>query len=161
MYRSCAGPVLHAALREAAGRLHRPLHLLPRDQASRPQPPTQQRWVLLSTLKGQCREMDIFWKFKHFNQFLLCMRWWFLRSFKGFSLLYTIINIIFVFLKLLINFENAYWNPPQNSLLCDWSILQCRPLIGCMENAQELTCRIFSVKIAALGSLKKVAKSAP
>jgi hypothetical protein len=31
-------------------------------------------------------------------------------------------NFIFAILKLLTNFKNAYWNPSQNFLLCDWSM---------------------------------------
>ncbi len=54
------------------------------------------------------------------NQYYLCILWWFSRSFKSSSLSFTIINLLFASLKLLTNFENAYWNPPQNSLLCDW-----------------------------------------
>ncbi len=55
---------------------------------------------------GQCHEMDIFFiKFKHFNQYFLCLRWWFSRSFKSFSPSYTIINFLFASLKLLPNFE--------------------------------------------------------
>ena len=42
------------------------------------------------------------------------------KVFQSFSLSYTIINFLFASLKLLTNFENAYWNPHQNSLLCDW-----------------------------------------
>ncbi len=42
--------------------------------------------------------------------------------FQSFSQPSTIINFLFASLKLLTNFENAYWNPPQNSLLCDWSM---------------------------------------
>ncbi len=41
------------------------------------------------------------------------------KSFKCFSLCYTIINFLFASLKLLTNSENSYCNPPQNSLLCD------------------------------------------
>jgi hypothetical protein len=41
---------------------------------------------------------------------------WFSRSFKRFSLPYTIINILVASLKLL---TNSYRNPPQNFLLCD------------------------------------------
>ncbi len=74
-------------------------------------------------LNGQCQEMDIFWRSKHFDQYFLCIRWWFSRSFKSFSLSYTIINFLFASLKLLTYFENAYWNPPQNFLLCGWSVL--------------------------------------
>jgi hypothetical protein len=64
--------------------------------------------------------------------------------------------------------------PPNNFLLCGWSMFSGVDLIGCRENAQELTCHmqaafgmilqnprrltacISSVKIAALGSLKRV-----
>ncbi len=69
-----------------------------------------------------------FWRFKHFNQYFLSMRWWFLRSFKSFSLPYTIINFLFASLKILTNFENAYCNPPQNFLLCDWSMFSSADL---------------------------------
>jgi hypothetical protein len=55
---------------------------------------------------------------------------------KLFTTLYnTYINFLFASLKSLTDFENAYWNPTQNSLwLVD--VLWCPPLIGCMENAQ-------------------------
>jgi hypothetical protein len=34
---------------------------------------------------GQWHEMDIFfWRYTHFKQYFLCMRWWFSRSFKSF-----------------------------------------------------------------------------
>ncbi len=89
-------------------------------------------------LKGQCHEMD--WRSKHFNQYFLCMRWWFLRSYKSFPLPYTIINFLFASLKLLTNFENAYWNHPQNSLLCDWSMFSSADhSLATLKNAQELT----------------------
>jgi hypothetical protein len=48
----------------------------------------------------------------------------------------TIVDFLFASLKLLTNFENAYWNPPQNFLLCDRSMFS-HWLQG---NAQELTC---------------------
>ena len=68
-------------------------------------------------LWGQCHEMDIFcWRYKHFNQYFLCMRWRFSRSFRSFSLPYTIINFLLASLKLLTNFENDYRTPPQNFL---------------------------------------------
>ncbi len=38
------------------------------------------------SLKGQCHEMDIFWRFKHFTHYFLCKLWWFSRSLKSFSL---------------------------------------------------------------------------
>jgi hypothetical protein len=41
------------------------------------------------------------------------MRWWFSRPLNSFYLL---------FLKLLTKFEKAFWNPPQRSLHCDWSM---------------------------------------
>jgi hypothetical protein len=40
---------------------------------------------------------------------------------SSFSLLYIIIIFLFAPLTLIANLENAYRNPPQNSLLCDWS----------------------------------------
>ncbi len=67
------------------------------------------------------RDGYFFWKFKYYSQHFLCMRWWFSSSSKIFSLPYTIIRFLFVSLKLLTNFENAYWNPSQNFLLCDRS----------------------------------------
>jgi hypothetical protein len=74
-------------------------------------------------------------------------------------------------MKSLTNFENVYKNPPQNSLLCNWSIFSSAILLlAARENEQELSCRgrlpvcftepcklhrrlpvcIFSVKITAL-----------
>ncbi len=54
------------------------------------------------------------------------------KVFQSFSLPYTIINFLFASLKLLVIFGNAFlW-------LAD--VLYSRPLIGCRENAQELTC---------------------
>jgi hypothetical protein len=53
------------------------------------------------TLKGQCQGS---------------------RSFNSFSLPYTNTYFCFASLKLLTNFEIAYCNPPQVSLLCDWSM---------------------------------------
>ena len=72
--------------------------------------------------KGTVSRDGYIFKFKHLNQCFLCMRGWFSRCFKSFSIPYTIINIIFAFLKLLTNFENAYRNPRQNLLLCYWSM---------------------------------------
>jgi len=59
-------------------------------------------------------------------------------SFKSFSLHYTIITFLFASLKLLPNFENAYGNPPQNFLLCDWSMFSSADLSLAAE--KELTC---------------------
>ncbi len=46
------------------------------------------------------------------------MRYWL----SSFSLLYIIINFLLASLKLITNFENAYLNLSQNSLLCVWSV---------------------------------------
>ncbi len=40
----------------------------------------------------------------------------------------TFINFLFAPLKLPTNFENACWNPPQNSLHCDWSMFSSADL---------------------------------
>ncbi len=45
-----------------------------------------------------------------------------LQGLSKFALPYKSINILFATLKLLTNFEYAYWNLPQNFLLCDWSM---------------------------------------
>ncbi len=39
---------------------------------------------------------------------------------NSFSSRYT--NILFASMELFTNFENAYWNPPQNFLRCGWSM---------------------------------------
>ncbi len=48
---------------------------------------------VINLLKGQGHEMDIFWSSKHYTQYFLC----------------TVINFLFASLKLLTNFENAFW----------------------------------------------------
>ncbi len=73
----------------------------------------------LIALKWLCHEIDIFWRSKHFNQCFLCMRWWFSRSFKSFSLTYTI-TFYLLLGNYLINFEKCLLKPSSNSLLCDW-----------------------------------------
>ncbi len=81
-------------------------------------------------LKGQCHEMDIFWRSKHFIQYLLfaCLRWRFSRFFKSFfSLLYTIITFLFASLKLL---TNAYLLRVTLSVIGRCSLV---------PNSQELT----------------------
>jgi hypothetical protein len=61
------------------------------------------------TLRRQClRDGYFFWRSKHFNQYL-CMRWYFSRPFKSFSLSYTIISFLFSSLILHTNFENVCW----------------------------------------------------
>ncbi len=81
----------------------------------------------------------------------------------SFALLYTIINFLFAYLKSLINFENAYWNLTQNSFLCDWSMTSSADLNFSqaasdmiLQNHKRLPVSVFSVKIAALGPLKRV-----
>jgi hypothetical protein len=50
-------------------------------------------------------------------------------------------NFLIASLKLLTNFDNAYWNPHQNAFLCDWSMFASANLsLAAGENAQELTC---------------------
>jgi hypothetical protein len=69
------------------------------------------RHLWLLTLKGTVSpDWYFFWGSKHFNQYrryFRCMRWWFSRSFKSFSL--PLINFLFASLKLLTNFENDYY----------------------------------------------------
>ncbi len=44
------------------------------------------------------------------------------KVFQKFFTPYKIIYFLVASLKLLTNFENAYWNPAQNSLICDLSM---------------------------------------
>ncbi len=50
------------------------------------------------------------------------------KAFQKLFLTYAIINLLFASLKLLTYFENAYWNPPRNSLICDWSMFSSADL---------------------------------
>jgi hypothetical protein len=120
-------------------------------------------------LKGQCLEMNIFWRSKH--QYFLCMCCRFLRSFKSFSL--SIIN--FLLASLIADWSIKCFLKPSSEFSSLWlvDVLWWRPLIGYSENAQELTrhrrlpvwfyknhrcppVSNFSVKFAALRSLKRV-----
>ncbi len=88
--------------------------------------------------KGKCHEMDIFFEGLNIliSTYCVCADF-----FQGFSKAFRFLSAS---LKLLTNLENAYWNPPQNSLLSDWSMFSSSDLsllIGCRENAQELTCQ--------------------
>jgi hypothetical protein len=88
-----------------------------------PRPETIQQishMASLPPLKEQSHEMDIFWKFRHFNSTFCVCTDGFQGLFSSFSHPYTIVSFSFASLKLLTNSENAYWNPPQNSLLYDW-----------------------------------------
>jgi hypothetical protein len=108
---------------------------------------------------------------KHFNQYFLCLHWWFSRPFKKkIHFPFSIINFFdsLKLLKLLTNFESCLLKP-FSSFHSLWlvDVLQCRPLISWTENVKELTCKggfrydftksrqlpvcIFSVKVAALG----------
>jgi hypothetical protein len=63
--------------------------------------------------------------------------------FKIFPKLFTTLynNFLIASLKLITNFENTYSNPPQNSLLCDWSIFSNAELsLAAGESKQELAC---------------------
>jgi hypothetical protein len=72
------------------------------------------------------------------------------------------VNFLFASLKLL---ENVYWNPPQNFLLCDWPMFSSAKYAGInlsqaasfmiIQNHGRLRISIFSVKIAALWSVKR------
>ncbi len=111
----------------------------------------------------------LFCRPKHSNRYILCLRSW---SFKCFSLHHTIINFLFASINLLTNFENSYWNHPQNFLLCGWSISQVptshwllwksagmnlsQALPVWFYRNRRLPVSIFSVKIDALGFLKRV-----
>jgi hypothetical protein len=93
--------------------------------------------------------------------------------YKAFQKLFTVLSLYFASLKLFTNFGNAYWNPPQNSLLLFVDVLHCRPSLmwGKMRQiqlsqtafgtgSQAASCiHFFRVKIAALGSLKRVIES--
>jgi hypothetical protein len=137
-----------------------PVHFNPR---SIHYPVVSEKWAL--SFKGKVSRDGYFWRSKHFNQYFLCIRWWFSRSFKSFSLPYPIINFVFASLKLLTNFENACWNPPQYSLLCDWSMFSSTDLslaeVKCARNNLSQAAsgmilqnhrRLPVSKIAALGS---------
>ncbi len=105
----------------------------------------------------------IFFKFKHFNQYFLGMRWRFWKSFKSFSLPYTIIN--FLFFKMLnetlfkISFSvigrcsvvpTSHWLQGK----CAWTSLSQVDSGMILEKHSRLLF-IFKVKIAALGSLRR------
>ncbi len=83
--------------------------------------------ILFRLLKVQCHVMDIFEVLKVFEFLSVLSRCalihdsWFPRFFNIFTSCYKN-NFLFYSMKLLNNFKNSYWNPPQNSLLCDRSI---------------------------------------
>ncbi len=144
-------------------------------------------WVL----KGQCHKMDIFfeglkilistlivttvhWN-KQIKRYFLCINYplMIFRSFKSLSLPFTIINCLFASLKLLNNFENAYWTLlripffviGRCSLLpiLHWLQGKCARInllhtaAGMiLQNHRRLPVSIFSFKIATLGSLNRL-----
>ncbi len=60
------------------------------------------------SIKGTVsRDRYFCWRSKHFNQYFLSMRWWFSRSFKGFSLPIKLVrrNFSFTSFKLLTNLK--------------------------------------------------------
>jgi hypothetical protein len=83
--------------------------------------------------------MDIFLGSKSYNQYLF--RYVLIISYvfqKLFLMLYKY-KILFASMKLPTNFENAYWNPPQNSLFCDWSMVSnVNPSLAAMKIAQNI-----------------------
>ncbi len=105
-------------------------------------PPLSHQLFLKETVS---HDGNVFWSSKHFNQYFLWMRCWFSRSFKSFRYTLQFITLYCFFEITYWFWENAYWNPHQNSLLCD--VLLCRPLIGCRENVREFTChrRLFKI----------------
>jgi hypothetical protein len=107
---------------------------------------------------GSVTRWIYFLRLKHFNEYFLRMRWWISRYFKRFSLPHAIIIFLFASLKLLPNFKNAYWNPPQNFLLCDWSMFSSADLSLATGKMHKNNLSIFSVKIATFWSLKRVTK---
>jgi hypothetical protein len=119
---------LHPEVRRWVGHLHLPLRLGRRQQVFERLPPrctkVTKKFGDALSLKGQCHEMDIFfWRSKHYNQYFLCMCWWFEVFQKVFTILYSFkLFLFFLWNYLHTNFENAYLNPYQNSLLCDWSM---------------------------------------
>jgi hypothetical protein len=78
-------------------------------------------------------------------------------------------------LKLLTSFEDAYWNTPQNSFLCDWTLFSGADLSlaagkmhknnlsqaasGMILHNHRRLHGFFSVKTGALGTLKRVTGS--
>ncbi len=123
-------------------------------------------------LKGTVsQEEHFFWRSEHFNQNFLCMRWLFLRCFRRFSLPYTMINFICASLRLLTNYETETLLRIFFSLIgrCSlvptshWLQEKCTRIhlslaaFGMiLHNHRRLPVSIFSVKIGALGSLKRV-----
>jgi hypothetical protein len=83
-------------------------------------------------LKGQCHEMDIFLKVKNVNQYFLCIS---LMVFKVFQKLLT-----------------THWLQGK----CARIILTQTASCMIVQNHRRLPVRIFSAKIASLGSWKQV-----
>jgi len=80
--------------------------------------------------KGRYHETDIFLRSK-ISIITLCVCAYVSNvSWQLFAMLYK-----FDFIKLFTCFFTCLINPPQNSILCIGRCLQCRPLIGCSENA--------------------------
>ncbi len=73
----------------------------------------------VKALKEHFHEIDICLRSKNFNQFTFCE---FADGFQGLSKSFSLPYTITIFYLLLWNSWSAYWNPPHNSLLCDWSM---------------------------------------
>jgi hypothetical protein len=117
-----------------------------------------------------------FWRSKHFNLYFLCMRWWFSRSFKSFSLYNKIIKFFSCFvwnclliLKMLTEtlFKTPFSVIGRCSLVptSHWLRGKCAKInlsqaaSGLiLQHHRRLPVSIFRDKIAALGSLKRVTR---
>ncbi len=89
-------------------------------------------------LKGQYHEMYIFVEGLNIliGTFCVCA-----DGFQGLSKAFHYPVQLLAFYLILWNylqiFENAYWNPPQNSLLCDWSIFSSADLSLAAEKMRK------------------------
>jgi hypothetical protein len=73
--------------------------------------------------EGQCHELDIF--FEGLNILISTFCVYARMVFKAFQKLFITLYYYYLFIcffEILANFENPYRNPPQNFVLCDWSM---------------------------------------
>ncbi len=93
-----------------------------------------QAYVL--TLKGECHEMDNFWRSNHFNQCSLSMVF---KIFIRLSLQYTIVYVLFAFFEITYSFWKCLLKSstefPSLRLV---NVLHCQTVIGCRKNAPSL-----------------------
>ncbi len=113
----------------------------------------------------------IFFKFKHFDQYFLCTRCWFGRSFKRFSLPNTIINFLFFSLQWITSylltetlFKISFSVIGRVSVVptSHWLQGKCartnlsQANFGMILGNYRRLLFLFKVKIAAVGSLRRV-----